>query len=364
MAVTMQDVAKLAGVSAKSVSNYYNAYPYMREDTRQRIEAAIAQLDYRMNVSARNLRSGKTGMIMLAIAELDQAYLAELAQAVVRSAEEYGWGVLIETTIGRRDREIEVLKGSRGRNVDGVIYEPVALGAEDIRKHHVGFPLVLMGEKILDGPVDHVAMPNEAGAYTAVSHLVNLRRRNIALLGFGPADRTPGTALRRKGYLDALVAGGLEVREELIVETGPWHRPNGAAAMDRLLDSVTDVDAVFAMNDALALGAMRAVLSRGLRIPEDIAFVGFDDTEDAQYFTPSLTTVSPGRDALASAAVTALHRRINDPDYVPGKERIVTGYELIIRESTGPERIRQPAPSTYPTRQQENCCGRERPSHR
>ena len=206
MAVTMGDVARLAGVSAKTVSNYYNGYRYMREDTRQRIEAAITELDYRMNLSARNLRSGKTGMIMLAIAELDQAYLAEFAQTVVNKAEELGLGVLIETTGGRREREVEVLEGSRGRNVDGVIYEPVALGAEDISKHHGGFPLVLMGEKVLDGPFDHVTMPDEAGTRTAVSHLVDLGYRNIALIGISATEESPGQALRRKGYTDALIA--------------------------------------------------------------------------------------------------------------------------------------------------------------
>lgn len=336
MAVTMGDVARRAGVSAKSVSNYYNGYRYMRDETRQRIEAAIAELDYRMNVSARNLRSGKTGMIMLAIAELDQAYLAELAQAVVNSAEELGLGVLIETTGGRREREIEVLEGSRGRNVDGVIYEPVALSAGDIRKHHVGFPLVLLGETVIGGPVDHVTMPDEAGARTAVSHLLDLGCRNIALLGSSATEEAPGPALRRKGYVDAITARGLEVRTQLMVGADKWHRPDGADAMNRLLDSGEHVDAVFAMNDALALGAMWAANQRGVRIPQDIAFVGFDDTEDATYSIPSLTTVSPGRDGLARAAVTALHRRITDPTSVPGESPIVTDYELIVRESSSP----------------------------
>jgi DNA-binding LacI/PurR family transcriptional regulator len=332
--VTMGDVAKLAGVSTKTVSNYYNDYPYMREDTRRRIESAIAELDYRMNVSARNLRSGRTGMIMLAIAELDQAYLAELAQTVVRVAEDYGLGVLVETTAGRRDLEIEVLEGSRGRNVDGVIYEPLELGAEDVQRYHSGFPLVLMGERVLAGAVDHVTMPNEAGSRAAVDHLVSLGRRDIALIGIDATDPSPGAALRRQGYLDALAAGGIEPRPELMIGAGRWHRPEGAAAMDRLLDSGRRIDAVFALNDALALGVMRAVLRRGLRVPEDIAIVGFDDTEDARFSTPSLTTISPGRDAMARAAVLALRRRITEPDYVPGRDPFVAEFRLVVREST------------------------------
>jgi DNA-binding LacI/PurR family transcriptional regulator len=336
----MGDVAKLAGVSAKTVSNYYNGYPYMREDTRRRIESAITELDYRMNVAARNLRSGRTGMIMLAIAELDQAYLAELAQSVIRVAEDFGLGVLVETTAGRRDREIEVLQGSRGRNVDGVIYEPLELGPEDVHRHHSGFPLVLMGERVLEGSVDHVTMPNEAGSRAAVDHLVSIGRRHIALIGIDATDTARGPALRRKGYLDALAAGGIEPRDSLLIGPGRWHRPEGAAAMDRLLDSGERIDAVFALNDALALGAMRAILRRGLRVPEDIAVVGFDDTEDARFSTPSLTTVAPGRDALARAAVLALHRRITEPGYVPGQDRFVADFRLVVRESTaGPAEV-------------------------
>jgi DNA-binding LacI/PurR family transcriptional regulator len=335
VAVTMGDVATLAGVSTKSVSNYYNGYPYMREDTRRRIESAIAELDYRMNVAARNLRSGRTGMIMLAIAELDQAYLAQLAQSVIRVAEDFGLGVLVETTGGRRDREIEVLEGSRGRNVDGVIYEPLELGPEEVRRHHTGFPLVLMGERVLEGEVDHVTMPNEAGSRAAVRHLVSLGRRNIALIGVDATDPAPGASLRRKGYLDALAEAGIEPRDSLLIGPGRWHRPEGAAAIDRLLDSGERIDAVFALNDALALGALRAILRRGLRVPEDIAVVGFDDTEDARFCTPSLTTVSPGRDALARAAVLALHRRITEPDYVPDRDPFVADFRLVLRESTG-----------------------------
>jgi DNA-binding LacI/PurR family transcriptional regulator len=335
VAVTMGDVATLAGVSTKSVSNYYNGYPYMREETRRRIESAIAELDYRMNVAARNLRSGRTGMIMLAIAELDQAYLAQLAQSVIRVAEDFGLGVLVETTGGRRDREIEVLEGSRGRNVDGVIYEPLELGPEEVRRHHTGFPLVLMGERVLEGEVDHVTMPNEAGSRAAVRHLVSLGRRNIALIGVDAIDPAPGASLRRKGYLDALAEAGIEPRDSLLIGPGRWHRPEGAAAIDRLLDSGERIDAVFALNDALALGALRAILRRGLRVPEDIAVVGFDDTEDARFCTPSLTTVSPGRDALARAAVLALHRRITEPDYVPDRDPFVADFRLVLRESTG-----------------------------
>lgn len=336
MTVTMGDVAKLAGVSIKSVSNFFNDYPHMSDSTRLKIDAAVKELDYRMNVSARNLRSGRTGSIMLALAELDQAYLSEFAQAVIRIAEEFGLAVVVETTGGRPDREIEVLEASRGRTVDGVIYEPVALGADDIRKYHVGFPLVLMGERVLDGPVDHVTMSNYAGAREIVRHLIERGRRNIVLIGVDADDTTRGPSLRRQGYIDELEAAGITVRTELMVPAIPWHRPAGAAAMQHVIESGIGFDAVFGMNDALALGAMRTLLRLGYSIPGDVAIAGFDDTEDAHFSTPSLTTISPGRDAIARRAVESLHKRINDENYEPG-EVFVADYSLVLGESTAPE---------------------------
>jgi DNA-binding LacI/PurR family transcriptional regulator len=341
MTVTMGDVAKRAGVSIKSVSNYFNDYPHMSESTRQRIGDAVRELDYRMNVSARNLRSGRTGSIMLALAELDQAYLSEFAQAVIRIAEEYGLSVVVETTGGRREREIEVLEASRGRSVDGVIYEPLALGPEDIQKYHVGFPLVLMGERVLDGPVDHVTMANLAGSRAIVQHLIAQGRRNIVLIGVDAEDTARGPSLRRQGYVDELEAVGIPVRTELMVAATPWHRPAGAAAMQAVIDSGITFDAVFGANDALALGAMRTLLRLGYSVPGDVAVAGFDDTEDARFSTPSLTTISPGRVSIARRAVEALYARINDENYTPG-EVFIADYGLVLGESTGARSIPGP----------------------
>ncbi|WP_420813934.1 LacI family DNA-binding transcriptional regulator, partial [Phytoactinopolyspora endophytica] len=163
----MYDVAKLAGVSVKTVSNVINGYPYIRDNTRTRVLDAIEQLDYRLNVTARNLRSGRTAMIALAVPELRLPYFAELAGSVIGAAEAANLDVLIEQTNGDRARELEVLAGRRRHLTDGVIFSPLALGEEDREIFDTEIPMVLLGERIFNSGCDHVTMRNTEGAKAA-----------------------------------------------------------------------------------------------------------------------------------------------------------------------------------------------------
>lgn len=333
MAATMSDVAKLAGVSVKSVSNYHNGYPYMTEETKAKIAAAVAALNYRLNVSARNLRSGKTGMIGLVIPELDQAYFAELAQSVITEAQGLGLNVFVETTGASREHELEILSGARSQMADGIIFGPRAVGSADAEHIEVDFPLVLIGDPLLAGPVDHVTMANTAGADLAVVHLLSRGRRRIAAIGAYDAPEGSAPVLRRKGYAAALERAGVAMDRALLAPTRAWHRPSGAEVMARLLDDRRDIDAVFCFNDALALGALRELLRRGVRVPDDVAVVGFDNTEDARFSTPSLTTIDPGRDMIARAAVQLLHKQIT-AHRRPDGQRVTAEFSLVVREST------------------------------
>ena len=207
MPVTMHDVAQRAGVSVKTVSNVVNGYPYLRPATKERVEAAIAELGYQLNVSARNLRQGRTGMIGLAVPELSQPYFAELADMVIQAGEERGVTVLIEQTGAERDRELEVLHGARRRMTDGLIFSPLALGEDDRAELSVDYPLVLLGERIFHGPTDHVTMANE-GAGT----------RRPRTCGTGPPpDRRARDA---PGGAAGIVAAALEGYERALAEAG------------------------------------------------------------------------------------------------------------------------------------------------
>jgi DNA-binding LacI/PurR family transcriptional regulator len=336
---SLRDVAEVAGVSVKTVSNVVNGYLHVTEATRTRVQQAIDQLNYRPNVAARQLRQGRSDVIALALPELDLPYFAELARSVIKCAEEKGWTVLIDQTDGLVEREQLVLDGIRGQLIDGLIFSPIALGAADLARRRDTTPLVLLGERVFDGPVDHVAIDNVAAARAATAHLVALGRRRVAAIGAQPRPTSQTAHLRLRGYQEALAEAGLRARPELVMEVDQYHRADGASAMRRLLDLAEPPDAVFCFNDLLALGALRQAHERGIRVPEDLAVVGWDDIEDGRYSIPTLTTISPDKHRIAAVAVDLLAARLgraSEPPY-----EVSAPFTLAVRESTsGRRRIR------------------------
>ncbi len=333
MSVTLRDVARVAGVSFKTVSNVINDHPHVSEATRTRVRAAIAELDYRPNRSARSLRSGRTGAIGLAVPELSLSYFAELADEVITAADERDVVVLIEQTGGDRRRELEVLHGSRRQLTDGLLFSPLALGSDDVAELDVSYPLVLLGERIFDGPVDHVTMENVEGARAATQLLLDRGCRRVAVIGAHAGELLGSASLRVQGYRQAIDAHGLPYRPELVVDAGPWHRINGAEAMRSLLARGVEFDGVFALNDALALGALRVLREHGVSVPGDVSIVGFDDVDEGRYSLPSLSTVDPGRREIARIAVALLLDRIEGVVNGPPRE-LRSGFRLVERESS------------------------------
>ncbi len=328
----MRDVALHAGVSPKTVSNVMNGYPYIRESTRLKVLASIDALGYQMNLSARNLKSGRTGIISLAVPELSLPYFAELADAVIQAAEQHGLTVMIEQTGAVRERELAALARPRGHLVDGLLFSPLGLGHEDAEQLRISTPMVLLGERIFHGPVDHVMIDNVTGTRAAAQHLLELGRRRIAVIGTHPGDLVGTAAIRYDAYAAAVDEAGVQPMEQLAAPAGPWHRANGAEAMENLLASGVKFDAVLGLNDTLALGAIRVLAKHGIRIPDDVAVAGFDDIDEARYSTPTLTTVDPGRAQIATTAVELLVARM-DGDSSDHRE-IIAPYELHRREST------------------------------
>jgi len=332
VAVTLHDVARLAGVSIKTVSNVINDYPYLRPATRQKVEDAIAQLGYIPNLTARNLRSGRTGAIALALPDLGLAYFAELAAQVIHEAEAAGVAVLVEQTGADRDRELELLRGPRRKLTDGLIFSPLGMSHEDVSALEVDYPLVLLGERIFDGPTDHITMRNVEAARAATEHLLASGHRRIAVIGAHRGELLGSAALRMQGYREALEAAGIPYDDDIVGYTTLWHRANGADSMRELLDRGARFDAVFGLNDTLALGAMRVLQEAGLDVPDDVAVIGFDGLDEAKYSIPSLTTVDPGREWIARTAVATLLERISGiPDPTP--RTLLADFRILDRES-------------------------------
>jgi DNA-binding LacI/PurR family transcriptional regulator len=338
MAATLHDVARLAGVSIKTVSNVINDYPHIRPSTRAKVEHAIAELGYTPNLTARNLRSGRTGVIALAVPDLALSYFAELAAEVIAEAEKGGVVVLVEQTGGDRDRELELLRSPRLKLTDGLVFSPLGMGQDDVANLDVPYPLVLLGERIFDGPVDHVTMRNVEAARAATQYLLASGRRRIAVVGAHEGEAIGSAGLRLRGYREALEAAGIPYDEDIIAHTTMWHRSNGARAMRELLERGAEFDAVFGLNDTLALGAIRAMQEAGIHVPDDVSVVGWDDLDEAQFSVPSLATVDPGRPWIARTAVQTLLQRIADPSS-GGTARLQLADFTVIERESAPHRV-------------------------
>jgi DNA-binding LacI/PurR family transcriptional regulator len=327
----LKDVAERAGVSMKTVSNVVHDFPHVRPATREKVLAAIAELDYRPNLSARNLALGRAGTIALVVPELDMPYFAALARHVLEAADRAGWFVLIVQTHGEAAAELAVLRGRLPQRIDGVILNPLHATADQIADRTDAVPLVLIGEATHDGAADHVAIDNVAAARLATAHLLGLGRRRVAMIG---ASLEPAVSPRRDGYLAALDDHGIAVDHRLVVPTSSNRGEDGETATAALLDATADdpPDAVFCATDWLALGAVHALRARGLVVPDDVAVVGFDDIPYSRVSSPTLTTIAPARDEIARAVVASLQRQQGGGS-VP--REIVAGFELVVRESSG-----------------------------
>ncbi len=335
MNASLKDVAARAGVSVRTVSNVVNDFPHVAPDTRDRVRRALDELGYRPNMAARSLRLGRTGLVALVVPEVDSPYWGELASLLSQEAERHSWTLLIEQTNGDPDRERRLLTGDRAHAIDGLLFSPWALTADDLARHATTVPLVLLGEHAQHGPYDHVVVDNVAAAADATTHLVSLGMRRIAAVGAGADGASETSALRLQGYRQALQDAGLPRDESLEVATRTFHRSEGAIAMRRILASGRPTpDALFCFTDQLALGAMRVAMEHGLRVPEDLAVVGFDDIEDGRYCTPSLTTVAPDKLEIARQAAACLAERLQGGLDGRSYHHLVVRHELIVRESS------------------------------
>jgi DNA-binding LacI/PurR family transcriptional regulator len=330
MAATLSDVAKIAGVSVKTVSNVIHDYPHVRPETQRRVLEAITRVDYRPNLNARNLRTGRTGVIGLIIPTLRNPYFAELAEAVIDVADHHGISVLIEQSNPRDGDQPE--RAAKTQLVDGVLFSSLGPGREDAGL----YAQVASGTGRRDAnlPADHVTMRNTDAVRAATAHLIERGCTRIAALGTRAGDVSGTASLRLLGYQQALVDAGISLDPRLLRSAGTWTRFHGAAATKALLEDGVSFDGIVGFNDSLALGAIRVLGQAGIRIPDDVCVVGFDDLDESRYSLPALTTISPGREQIAARAVEMLLERIDARDEDIAPRDFTVPFTLIMREST------------------------------
>ncbi len=332
MAVTLRDVARHAGVSARTVSNVVNGFSHVSPAMRARVEAALSELNYKPNLLARSLRQGRTGIITLLLPDIAVSYFSELAHEIVECASERGCTVMIDETGGKPDRERALLEAAaRSSWVDGILLSSQGLRGHDLTGLLSGVPVVLLGERTADTALDHVGIDNVQAAREAVRHLVDSGRRRIAAIGGSTSTWDVTSRLRLKGYRQELRAVGLPA-DGRYSRTPDYKRASAAAAVRSLLSRPDPPDGLFCFSDELAVGVLRELHEQGLRTPSDISVVGFDDIQEARFATPSLTSIRPDKAKIAEVAVDMLIQRIQGSEAKPRDVRI--GYELIVRESS------------------------------
>lgn len=324
----MADVAQLAGVSKMTVSHVMNGHRHVRPETRAKVEAAMAELDYRPNVTARALRRGRTGVLGLAVSNINMTYSAELARAVIEEAAKHGYRVAVEETRGRPEAEADAWLRSP-LTYDGLLISTSALHRVPRGTLPHGYPVVALGESMEDPAVDHVAMDNDGGLGLATRHLLGLGRRRVAFVGGSLAGGTGMVVHRTQGYVETLAAAGIDVDASLVVPCSSG-LDGGRAAAAAVLSA--RADGAVCVTDTVAIGLLRGLADAGVRVPGDIPVVGFDNVKPASYAVPSLTTVDPNVGELVSAAMGMLLERMSGFD---GPGRLHVGRcVLVTREST------------------------------
>lgn len=331
--LNIKDIAKLAGVGVSTVSRVINEHPDVKDDTRQRVMEIIETYNYIPNNSARNLKRLDTNHVGILVKGMFNPFFAQMVEVIEKKLthEQYA-SVLHYNREGLKDvdaaHEFIMEKKLKGVICLGGDFDEMS--ESDIKRLRV--PVILASTELpeqLDKTLySSVLIDNEKAAFEAVSSLCQMGHRKIGIITSGEGDRSIGKK-RTEGYLRALENHGIE-KIERYFELGDYSFEKGYEAMKRLLDKAPDISAVFAISDIMAIGASKAILESGRRIPEDISVVGFDDIDYAAYFNPPLTTVHQPVRSMAEKTADII---ISILDEQKPHEHVVFDTRIIARSS-------------------------------
>lgn len=329
MAVTIRDVARAAGVSVATVSRVLNSKDSVTEATRERVREAILQLRYVPHGGARSLTTRRTHVIGVVLPEMVGAFFSEIIRGIDQVARPEGYHVLVSGSHSEAEETHAVLRALHGR-VDGLILMIPGPGIESLSRSlpHETPALLLHGAGETGRPT--LRVDNRRGARLAVEHLLALGHRRIAHVG-GPEGNADAEE-RRAGYREALAAHGLAPDPELELP-GDFREESGFAAAARLARLAPRPTAVFAANDAMAIGCLSGLRAVGLEVPADLSLVGFDDVPNARYLTPALTTVRVPIAEIGRRAMERMLAMVLERDGPVERHEVVVP-TLSIRDST------------------------------
>jgi LacI family transcriptional regulator len=333
--VTLQDVAQHAGVSAMTVSRVINHPARVAPATRQRVEQVIHDLGFVPNALARSLLHGRTHTIALIVSDISNPFFTQVARGVEDVAQRNGYTVIFGNSDESPEKERQYIQALRSRRIDGMLIAPAGSASrpmlELLLRHKNPFVLI---DRVIEGvPADTVIGDSVGGARLLTEHLIGLGHRRIALVN-GPLEVSTARD-RRRGYLEALHAHGIESSPLLIVE-GYYKRDSGYQAARQLLALPPDQrpTAIFAGNNFLSVGVIEALREARLAVPQDIAVVSFDDIELASAIYPFLTVVAQPARTFGTIAMQFLLDRLDGVE-PPAPRKVVLPPELLVRISCG-----------------------------
>lgn len=330
--VTIHDVAKKAGVSTATVSHVINKTRFVSESAARRVRRAMQGLHYQPNAVARSLRRKHTRTLGLVLPDSSNPFFAEVARGVEDFAFQQGYTVLFGSSDGDLEKESEYLRVFIEKQVDGLIFVAAGESTRNIRQLQVEhLPLVVVDREFKNVVADYVVADNRRGGFLATEHLIQLGHRVIACIA-GPSSVTP-SAERVIGYQDALKSHKIPFDSKLL-RRGDFQAPSGFAATQFFLARKSKrPTAIFACNDMMALGALSAIYKAGLRVPDDMAIVGFDDIALASYSSPPLTTIQQPKYEMGQLAAQILIDRIGTKKKSQVQRHLLSTH-LVARESS------------------------------
>lgn len=331
---TMKDVARLAGVSISTVSHVINKTRYVEPETREKVYEAIKTLGYRPNILASSLRKRVTNTIGLIISNITNLFYPEVVRGVEDLLAKYNYNLILCNSDENVEKEKNYIEVLFSRRVDGLIITPSK--SSETRENldlfrEKNIPIVLVDRKIEGLEEDVVLADNIEGTYEAISYLISLGHKRIGIIT-GPLDTTTGCE-RLEGYLKALEDKGIKKDDNLIYE-GDFKEEGGYKGVEALLNISNPPTAIFTSNNLMALGALKKITELGLKIPQDLSLISFDDMDWFPYFSPPLTAVYQPAYELGETAVKLLFERLKRGRKKRKEVRLPT--KLIIRESCAP----------------------------
>jgi LacI family transcriptional regulator len=330
--VRLKDIADRTGFSVNTVSLALRQSPRIPEETSLRIREAAEALNYLPNHVAKSLVSRETKTIGLVLTDITNPTLTHVAQAIELALAERGYSTLFATSNNDLAEEKRVIEMFRSRQVDGMLIYPCSHRELDhIRKlRKSNYPVVLLvGDP--DAGIDAVCVDERRGAYRAVRHLVDIGHRRIGIID---SANPLGNREKRDGYMQALGEAGIVYEEAFSADPQGHSVVRGYWAMDRLMSAPNRTTAVFAANDSLAVGALRWTQKNGLRVPQDVAIIGFDNIEFAEHTATPISSVNYEIEMVTELAVERLLLLIASGDQLPEPRVTMIDPDLIVREST------------------------------